>query len=195
VVAEIAELLGYQEIIFFDDCWPNKKKLKHWPIEGTINDFMQRLNQFDACLICIGSNSVRAEKHSILEREGIPLATIIHPSSIVSSYAYVGPGSVVMAGAVINTDSYIGKSCIINTRASVDHDCNIKDFAHLSPGSSLAGGVHVGNYSWVGIGASVNQGIIIGSKSIVGAGAVVVSDVHDAQMVVGVPAKFMKCLA
>jgi acetyltransferase-like isoleucine patch superfamily enzyme len=41
----------------------------------------------------------------------------------------------------------------------------------------------------IGAGAVIRQGIKIGSNVMVGAGAVVVADVCDGQVVVGIPAK------
>lgn len=47
----------------------------------------------------------------------------------------------------------------------------------------------VGDRSWVGIGSAVRQMIKIGSDVMVGAGSVVVSDISDACVVTGVPAR------
>jgi acetyltransferase-like isoleucine patch superfamily enzyme len=56
----------------------------------------------------------------------------------------------------------------------------------------LGGGVQVGNGSFVGMGATVRQSIRIGHDSVIGAGAVVVNDVPDAVVVLGVPARVVK---
>ena len=87
--------------------------------------------------------------------------TAIHPKSIVSNYAKIGEGSVVMAGAIINSDSVIGKHCIINTGAVIEHDCILEDFVHVSPNASLAGSVLVGEGTHIGIGAIVIQDVKI----------------------------------
>lgn len=94
-----------------------------------------------------------------------------------------------IAGAVVNVDCRIGMGVIINTAASIDHDCVLEDAVHISPGARLAGGVCVGERSWVGIGASVKQLVEIGSGVTVGAGAVVVSNMPDDCVAVGVPAR------
>ena len=46
----------------------------------------------------------------------------------------------------------------------------------------------------IGIGAVIIQGIKIGKWAIIGAGAVIVNDIPDYAMVVGVPGKIIKYL-
>lgn len=188
VIADLAELLGYQ-VTFFDARWPQVKQNGCWPVEGDEQALVSRRAEFAALVVAIGNNRVRAERQLHLEKEGFPLATLIHPSAVVSRYAKVGAGSVVFANAVINADARVGKGAIINTGATVDHDCQLGDFVHISPGAHLAGNVVVGAGSWVGIGAAVRQGITIGKDVMIGAGAAVVSDIPDGLCVVGVPAR------
>lgn len=137
-------------------------------------------------LISIGNNRFRM---LVAEKYRLNYIVARHPSSVVSAFAEIGEGSVVMAGAVINPGASVGRHCIINTNAVVEHDCVLEDFVHISPGASLAGNVCVEQGAHVGIGASVIQGIRIGAWSTVGAGAVVVRDVPAGATVVGVPAK------
>jgi acetyltransferase EpsM len=140
-------------------------------------------------LITIGDNSVRKE---ISKGINTHFHITIHAKAIVSAYATVGPGTVVMAGAIINAATSIGKHCIVNSGAVIEHDCVVQDFVHISPNVSLAGDVTVGTGSHVGIGTSVIQGIKIGKWSIIGAGAVIIKDVPDYAVVVGNPGKIIK---
>ncbi|MBK5475965.1 acetyltransferase [Pseudomonas sp. TH21] len=189
VVADTAESCGWQCIEFFADDWPARTLNGYWPITGDTTSLLSRVGEFDAVIVAIGNNSVRLAKVEALEAAGGQLATLVHPSAVISPRALVGAGSVVFAGVVINVDARVGRGTILNTGCSVDHDCQLGNFTHISPGARLAGGVQVGDLSWVGIGASVKQSIQIGQKVIVGAGSVVVSDITDSLTVVGVPAK------
>ncbi len=192
VVAEIAELTGWSEIVFFDDDFPRVSALENWSVKGTTEDLVYSAGEFDGCIVAIGDNTIRSEKSSLLQSKLDNLTSLIHPSAIVSSYSRIGPGSVLMAGAVINPFVQIGQACIVNTAATVDHDCVLGDGVHLSPGVSLGGGTLIGKNSWIGIGASVRQSISIGENVTVGAGAAVVSNLPDNSVAFGVPARVRK---
>ena len=189
VVAEIAELSAWSEIVFFDDAFPEVSSIGVWPVQGNTVALLNSLSEFDGCIVAIGNNEIRLEKTLTIQSSHDCLVSLVHPSSIISKYAEIGTGSVVMAGAVINSFAKLGIACIVNTAVSIDHDCEIGNGVHLSPGANLAGAVKVGQKTWLGIGASVKQCVSIGDNVIVGAGAAVVSDILNDVVVVGVPAK------
>jgi UDP-perosamine 4-acetyltransferase len=140
----------------------------------------------------VGDNSMRTALYEKALANGFSLVNAIHPRSIIASSAHLGQGVTIMAGAIVNPDVQIGDNVIINTGAIVDHDCEIGAHAHISPGAVLSGGVRVGNGAHVGAGATVRQYIQIGDGAIVGAGAVVVRDVAENSIVVGVPARILR---
>lgn len=189
VVADIALSCGWQQIIFFDDAWPECRINGVWQVEGNIDTLLSRLAEFNGVIVGIGDNQTRLEKTKFLQLKGANLTTLIHPSAVVSSFSSLGLGSVVMPQAAINIDSKLGLACIINTGATVDHDCILEDGVHLSPGANLAGGVRVQENSWLGIGSAVCPGVSIGVNVIVGAGAVVIRELASDLTVVGVPAR------
>lgn len=120
---------------------------------------------------------------------GVPLATLIHPSAVVSPSACISGGCTVLARVVVNPNARIGTGCIINTGSIIEHDCVVEDFVNICPGVSMAGHARIGRKSFIGIGSTVIDGIKVGSQVVVGAGAVVIRDVPDHTMVMGVPAK------
>ena len=192
VVAELAELNGYQEIVFFDDRWPELTEVEHWSVKGDLETLFTTAISFDLTVIAIGNNKVRLEKQKKLSLAGAKFSVLAHPNATISKHSQVGMGTVVMANAVINSFVNVGEACIINTASTIDHDCHLADGVHVSPGCNLAGGVTVGEGTWLGIGSQVKQLISIGSGVMVGAGATVVSDVPDLQTVVGTPAQVVK---
>lgn len=137
-------------------------------------------------IISIGSNRVR---EMIANRYPLVYATAVHPSAIISKYASIGPGTVVMQGAIIQSDVRIGNHCIVNTGASIDHECVLGDYIHISPHATLCGNVQVGKGAWVGAGATVIPGIRIGEWSTIAAGATVIRDVPPHTTVAGTPAQ------
>ncbi|MBZ0254655.1 acetyltransferase [bacterium] len=143
-------------------------------------------------LVAIGNNQTRAEKAVWLESHGVDLATVVHPSAVVSPSAVLGRGTQVISGAVINAEARVGENCIINTNSVVEHDCVIGDSVHIAPGAVVGGGAHIGERSQASIGARVLPCITIGADVMVGAGAVVTKNLPDGVTAVGVPARIIK---
>lgn len=177
VVADIALACGYEKVIFIDD--------------GE-NEFLTfdniKENSFISIALGIGNNSVRAKLFDKVTSFGFDIATLIHPSSVISQSASISKGTVIMANSVVNAEAKIAKGVIINTGAIVEHECRIDDFVHISPNVALAGNVKVGKLTHIGIGSNIIQGIIIGENVIVGGGSTVIRDIENKVKVVGVPA-------
>lgn len=134
----------------------------------------------------------RRRLYEQVRQAGFEIAGAVHPQAIISPTAKIGDGPTIMAGAVINPDASVGDNVIINTGAIIEHDCMIGNHVHVATGARLAGSIKIGDGAHIGIGATIREGIRIGRGSVVGAGAVVVRDVPDEVLVVGVPAKIKR---
>ncbi|MBP5785462.1 MAG: acetyltransferase [Methanobrevibacter sp.] len=183
VICDIIEAMGEKVHGFFDDN-ENIVEFKGKPVEHTFS------NQAPL-IICIGNNFIRKK---IAVAHSVEYATAVHPSSIISRFATIGKGTVVMQGCIIQTDTNIGRHCIINTGSSIDHECIIDDYVHISPHSTLCGNVHVGEGSWIGAGSTIIQGVNIGRWCVIGAGSVVTKNIPDGYMAVGNRCKLIKLI-
>lgn len=182
VVADIALLNGYRDIVFLDDD-ENIKECAGFPVIGKTSEAQ---NLEGDKIVAIGNAKIRERIQNTIDT-----VILIHPDAVIGRNVEISDGSVVMAGAVINTYARIGKGCIINTAASVDHDCQIGDFVHIAVGSHLCGTVSVGNRTWVGAGATVSNNISICDDVMIGAGTVVVKDIEKEGTYIGIPAKMI----
>lgn len=191
VVAEIAEFNSY-DITFFDDEWPNLSKFEHWCVSGDTNLLLTIAKDFDLVVVAIGHNYTRYTKQLELTSAGGKFGILAHPKSVISKYARIKDGTVIMANAVVQPFSEIGESSIINTSSIIEHDCNLAYGVHVSPNSSIAGGVKIGKNSWIGIGSQVKQLVRVGNNTIIGAGSTVLSDIPSNVTAVGSPAKVIK---
>lgn len=139
--------------------------------------------------VAVGENRVRAKLQRRVREIGFQLINAISRHAVLSSRTSLGSGIAIMPGTTINVDTTIGDGAIINTGASVDHDGMIGAFAHIGPGSALAGNVTVSEGAFLGAGTTVIPGRTIGAWTTTGAGAVVVRDLPDGVVAVGVPAR------
>lgn len=194
VVADAALLSGsWNSVEFFDDRWPDEQSAHGSRIVGTSTVLRERIsagpaNSYDV-IVAVGDNIRRLELCLQLQAAGARLATVVHPSAVISPTAHIGAGTVVLAGTVVNPYSRTGVACIVNTRASIDHHCSLGDGVHICPGVALAGNVTVDDCAWIGIGACVIQGVVVGRAAVVGAGAAVIANVREGTTVVGCPAR------
>lgn len=183
VIADNALKNGYDSICFLDDNATGK--VMGLPIVGTSNDIDRFNDENTDFVIGIGNNSIRK---SIAKKHNVNWVALIHPSAQISFNVRIGKGTVVMANATVNACTSIGEHCIINTSAIVEHDNAIYNYAHISPNAALGGTVRIGEKTQVGIGATVKNNVDICSDCIIGAGAVVVRDINESGIYVGVPA-------
>ena len=190
VCGEIAELIGYEEIIFLDDN-EDLKDCGSYPVRGHILDFKKYLQEGADFFVSIGSADIRRRIQEEIVSAGGNIVTLVHPKAVIGKSVFIGEGTVVMACAVINPYAEIGRGCIVNTAATVDHDCVVGDFCHIAVGAHLCGGVTVGEQTWIGAGTTVSNNIEICDSCMIGAGAVVIKDIKEAGTYVGVPAR--KC--
>jgi UDP-N-acetylbacillosamine N-acetyltransferase len=190
VVADVAMACGYEIAFFVDD---DASKLEFYGHKVYRFGAVQNMVNISFAL-GLGSNHARAEKFFMLKKFGFGVTLLVHPTAIISPTASLQEGAVVMPSVVINANANIEQGVILNSSCVIEHDCIIREFAHISPLVGLAGGVNVGKLAHVGIGAKVIQGIKIGADSIVGAGAIVVGDIGEKVLAVGVPAKEIKRL-
>ena len=192
VVADCALVTNkYQQIVFLDDCYPQRNKNALWPIIGPLGDFTQHIDNA-VFFVAFGNNQLRQAIYKQLKAANATIVSIIHPSAAISSNAHIGKGVAVFANATINIASTIDDGCIINTSATIDHDCTLAPFVHISPNAAIAGGVNIGELSWIGINATVIECLTIAANTQVGAGAVIIKNTEENSLNVGVPAQRIK---
>lgn len=186
VVADIAKLNGYNDIVFLDDN-ESVNACSTYPVVGKVREAVFHDNDI---FVAIGNASIRKRIMEQFPDKTFPV--LMHPNVIVAEGVKVGKGTVLMAGVIINTGATIGEGCILNTASSVDHDCQVGNYVHVAVGAHLCGTVAVGNETWIGAGVTVSNNISICASCMIGAGSVVVRDVTEKGTYIGVPSKLKK---
>ena len=151
------------------------------------------LNQgVEGAIVAVGDNEIRCQRANFLKEKGFQLVNAIHPRAGLASNVSIGNNVTIASGAIICAHALVENDAIINTGAIVEHENIIRKGVHIAPGVRLAGRVEIGEKTLIGIGATVIQGLKVGAGSIIGAGAVVIRDIPDNVVAVGIPAKVIK---
>lgn len=170
-VAEVVHLQKKLNIIgFLDDSYPEKSHVGDYPILGNTKDLSMYRPLADHVIIAVGNNVLREKLLYSALNNGFQIATIIHPSAIISSQSQIGRGVTIMAGSIIGTDVVIGDGVIINSGTIVDHDCHLLDFCHLGIGVNVAGGAKIGRTAWIKAGSSLGYNVRIEDFAVVDVG-------------------------
>lgn len=186
----IQDSTNFEVVGLLDSC--EQTALLGVPIVGT-DSMAEALYQKGVrrAFVAIGDNKIRQKVTVHLKTIGFQMINVVSRHAVVSRYAEIGEGIVIMPGAIVNAEARIGNGCILNTNCSVDHDCKIGDFCHVAPGCAISGSTTIGNNTFLGTRAAVIDRLCIGEDVMVAAGAVVVKNVPNHCVVMGVPAKIV----
>lgn len=157
-IAEVAEMLGkWKSISFVDDRWPKQQQAGRYTIIANIQS-LETINMDDfEATIAVGNNQIRQKWQQLLLDLSIPIATIIHPQTVIAPSVKIGQGVSIMAGCIIGTNTIIQDGVILNIGTLLDHDVMIEAFSHLSVGVKVAGGQIIPPYSFLEVGTSIGH--------------------------------------
>ncbi len=161
------------------------------PVLGGM-DWLEAHSERVEAVCAVGDSAQRRSLVERVLRSGVRFCTVVHPDAALTRWVEVGAGSVITAGCILTNGIRIGRHVHVNLACTVGHDAVIEDFATISPGVHLSGGVACGRGCFLGTGAVVLEGRRIGAWSTVGAGCSVIQDVPKNATVVGVPGKVVK---
>jgi len=190
-VAAAVEAVGTQRIVGVLDDNPevHGSALAGVSIVGSISDAAKISGvQF---VVCAGGGAARISIVRRLTRLGIGddrFASILHPSAQIPSSCRIGRGSIALGNVVLTADVTVGSHVVLMPQVVLTHDDDVADFATICAGAVLGGNVSVGSAAYVGMSASVRQGVHVGIGSTLGMGSVLLTDLPDGQVWVGVPA-------
>ena len=183
------------EVVFLDQDRSNSTLYKY-PIIHKVEDvdaFFQKDNQFT---LGVGNPRLRKKLSEILENRGGRLAGLQNKHSMVSDIeTYLDESVQFLQSTIVESFVQIGKGTLLNIGAKVCHDSKVGAFCEIGPNVTIAGGCTIGNGCSFGASATVIPNIRIGNNVTIGAGAVVINDIPDNCVVVGVPGKIIKEVA
>ncbi|MFC1504047.1 acetyltransferase [Spirochaetota bacterium] len=170
-------------------------KILGYPVIGTDEDIPNYFKKHKYFLITVGqieSPKPRMRLFNHLLKYGIQPPCITSPYAIISKYATIDAGTIIMHNCIINASAVIGCNNIINSGALIEHDVRIGDHNHISTNSSINGNVKIGDCNFIGSGAVIRENIQIHDNVIIGAGSVAISNIKSNLFVAGNPVKIIK---
>ena len=157
-------------------------------------DLDKFINETEYVIVGIGGSSGKARYLITREliKKGLKPLNIISENSFIDDTSIIGNSFQAMPGSLVHSNSIIGDCVIVNTNAAIDHECIVGNGCHFMGSSAVAGRVTIEDYVTVGTNATILPDLKIGTGSYIGAGAVVINDIPTNQVVVGIPAKFLR---
>lgn len=140
LVKELAELQGYEKIAFLDD--------NSGLAIGKTADYQKFTKEYSHFIVAIGNPVVRRNVVEMLE-PCFTLATIMHPTAVISPSAQIEKGCVIEAHTVINTGTKVGKACLINAGSVVNHNSIVSDYCQVDCNAVVAADAIVPEYTKV----------------------------------------------
>jgi sugar O-acyltransferase (sialic acid O-acetyltransferase NeuD family) len=166
-----------------------------YTIIGTDDTITQWAEQDVYFLITLGqikNSRLRVVLFNKLQKHQAKIPTIKSPFALVSKYADLGKGTIVMHQACVNANAQVGQNTIINTKSLIEHDCQIGNHTHISTGAIVNGNCFIGDHVFVGSQSVIVQGVSICDNVVIGAGSTVLKSIDTEGVYVGNPARKIK---
>ena len=143
----------------------------------------------DVFLCALGDPAQRRKYVEPLLAKGAEFIRLVHPLSVVSAFASIGPGSIIGAYVSLSPDCHIGQHVTVSYGAVLGHDTTVADWAEIGTHCLVGGNVRVGSSARIYPGAVITPKSNIGEQAVVAAGSVVFKSVRANTTVIGNPAK------
>lgn len=182
------EIIGFLD----DDASKHNTIIAGFNVLGSVEKLQEFSGKGIAIVWGIAFPGVKKKLFDQYQNLSFEFPNFIAKGAWISETVSFGKGCIIYPGTTINYETNIDDFVVINMNCSLGHNCAIKSFSSLAPGVNLGGNTKVGKCVEIGIGASTIQSTIIGDNATIGGQAMVVSNVSESDVVVGIPAKSIK---
>ena len=147
---------------------------------------------FDCLFIAIGYKHLAFKQslHASLKGK-IPFATIIANATFIDPSSKIGEDVIIYPGTIIDKDVIIEDNVLLNLGATISHNCVVGDSSFVGVRTAVSGFAKIGSCCFIGTNSTISDNISICDNAIIGASAVVIHDVVEEGVYIGVPAKKM----
>ncbi len=142
--------------------------------------------------IAIGEPRTREDVYNKVAKDGIKLATLVHPGVYIDRTTTVGAGTTICEGVTITSGVIIHENVYIQPHAVIGHDIRIGKHSVIGSNSEIGGANEIGERVFVGFMVGTLQGLTIGDDSEISAGSIVFRNVEPGMIVMGNPARVIR---
>ena len=121
----------------------------------------------------------REEKYHEFKRLGFCFPVLIHPDASVEKSAFLGEGTIVLAGAIVGSKAQISEINFVNTGSVISHEVVAGLNNHFAPNSTIAGKVIIGKNNLFGMNSSIFMGLTIGNMNIINNGVPLYNSIEN----------------
>ncbi len=183
------------EIIFLDQD-RSISSLYTFPIVHELDDVNEYFFKDPEFTLGVGNPRLRKKLSGLLQSKGGCLTGLQNQFALVSEIeTTIEDGVQLLQSCIVESFVTIGRGTLLNIGAKVCHDSKVGAFCEIGPNVTIAGGCTIGDGCSFGASATVIPNLRIGNNVTVGAGAVIINDIPDNCVVVGVPGKIIKEVA
>jgi len=173
--------------------YPKKNSYKGIPLITSkyYFDILKKLN-IKKILITIEDPVLRYKAIKKAKKNNIKLISVIHPSAILLNNCKIKQNVIIHANVVIGYKAKIKSGSIINTSSIIEHHAILNNCVTIDPNVTIAGNVYIDKFTHIHTSVTIINKIQIGKNSIIGAGAVVIKDIKNNTLNVGIPSRIVK---
>lgn len=142
-------------------------------------------HSFFAATVYTQSNKLRARLYSAMKGKGFAPASYISPRAMVWRNVKLGEHCFIFENNVVQAFAEVGDNVILWSGNHIGHHSRIGSHCFISSHVVISGFVNVGEYTFMGVNATVANNVSIGRKCTVGAAALILADVPDSRVIVG----------
>ena len=152
-------------------------------------DLLATLGKDVSVALGIGGNPLRAEIAAAVLGSGVDLATVVHPTAVVSRGVGLGPGT--LRGPARRAPYRCARRPRLHRQLVRSGRARLlaRGLGTRFPRRGARGRVRIGEGAHVALGAIILPGLALGPWATLGAGAVMIHSMPDYATAVGVPAR------
>ena len=142
--------------------------------------------------IAIGEPKTRQIVYEKVKKNGVKLATLIHPGVYIDETSKIGDGVTICEGVTTTSCVVLEDNVYIQPHAVIGHDIHIGKHSVIGSNSEIGGSNIIGERVFIGFMVGTLQGLRIGDDVEISAGSIVFRDIDPGMIVMGNPARVIR---